>query len=102
MKKLRACVCCRLVKGEDQFVKEGCNNCEFFGMKDDMGRVIQCTSPNFEGLIAILNPYDSWVTKYTQNRNFKPGMYAIDVTGDLTEEIVEILEEYKQSARISN
>ncbi|KAA3488489.1 transcription elongation factor SPT4-like protein 1-like [Gossypium australe] len=48
--ELRACLRCRLVKTYDQFRESGCENCPFSKMDGDNERVVDCTTPNFNGL----------------------------------------------------
>ncbi|KAJ3254928.1 transcription elongation factor spt4 [Boothiomyces macroporosus] len=68
-RKLRACMLCSLVKSFDQFRRDGCENCEdVLNMKDDSDRVMDCTSPTFEG-----------------------GIYAVQVVGKLPMDIQEQL-----------
>ncbi|GAU35166.1 hypothetical protein TSUD_217990 [Trifolium subterraneum] len=47
--ELRACLRCRLVKTYDQFRESGCENCPFLQMDEDQERVVECTTPNFNG-----------------------------------------------------
>lgn len=77
--ELRACLRCRLVKTYDQvsfsllfsrsfgcpceclrsisnwsciqFRESGCENCPFFKMDEDHERVVECTTPNFNGFV---------------------------------------------------
>lgn len=74
--ELRACLRCRLVKTYDQvlslslslclyvalylpslsllqFRESGCENCPFFQMEDDNERVVDCTTPNFNGFVSL-------------------------------------------------
>ena len=39
-----------------QFDESGCENCNFLGMKDNMDRVRECTTPYFEGCVAMMDP----------------------------------------------
>lgn len=49
----------------DQFEMDGCDNCEeFLRMKNNKDNVYDCTSNNFDGLIAVMSPEDSWVCKW--------------------------------------
>lgn len=49
----------------DQFEYDGCDNCEeFLRMKNNKDNVYDCTSNNFDGLIAVMSPEDSWVCKW--------------------------------------
>ena len=66
LKKLRACNECHLVKTEEQvidnlikFKKNGCDNC---------GE--QNYTPNFKGIIAIMNPKGSWAAKWLHKSKY--------------------------------
>lgn len=49
----------------EQFEYDGCDNCEsFLRMKKNKDRVMDCTSNNFDGMIAVMSPEDSWVCKW--------------------------------------
>lgn len=49
----------------DQFENDGCENCEpFTNMKHNRDMVYDCTSSNFEGMIGMCKPEDSWVGKW--------------------------------------
>ena len=76
---LLACRECGLVKSEAQFREEGCENCEGVGIgADEMERI--CT-PDFSGMIAIMNPEKSWCAKWTRKKKCLPGCYALKVEG---------------------
>merc|ERR1711939_330950 len=60
-KKLRACLLCSLVQLPSEFRRDGCPNCEQLSMKGDKDRVLECTTSAIDGLIAVVNPQDSWV-----------------------------------------
>ncbi|KAK4481545.1 hypothetical protein RD792_012446 [Penstemon davidsonii] len=62
--ELRACLRCRLVKTYDQFRESGCENCPFFQMEDDHERVVDCTTPNFTGIISVMDPTKSWAARW--------------------------------------
>ena len=100
LKKLRSCIRCKLIKTEDQFVKEGCPNCPFLQMQGDIHRVIDATSPNFEGMVAITNNERSWVARHLRSSHMAKGIYSITVTGHITSDIQEILDEHNLEARI--
>ena len=87
--KLRACLKCRLIKTEDQWMKEGCDNCEGLDIKNDIDRMINCTSARFEGMISLINPSQSWVAKWNRIEHRVPGCYALDVQGVLPEDVPE-------------
>nr|XP_023869087.1 transcription elongation factor SPT4-like [Salvelinus alpinus] len=68
----------------DQFEYDGCDNCEsYLQMKGNREMVYECTSSSFDGVIAQMSPEDSWVAKWQRISNFKPGVYAVTVTGRL-------------------
>ncbi|KAJ8761942.1 hypothetical protein K2173_006544 [Erythroxylum novogranatense] len=56
----RACLRCRLVKTYDQFRESGCENCPLFKMDEDHERVADCTTPNWEQIISVMDPTRSW------------------------------------------
>ncbi|XP_035792416.1 transcription elongation factor SPT4-like [Anopheles albimanus] len=86
---LRACLSCSLVKTIDQFENDGCDNCEeFLRMKNNRDQVYDCTSNNFDGMIAVMSPDDSWVCKWQRINRFTKGIYAISVSGRLPTNMV--------------
>lgn len=110
LRDLRACKICSLIKviwnnknvifkknclqTLDQFDNEGCENCEdILHLKGNRDRVFDCTSANFDGMIAMMDPADSWVAKWQRVDNFARGMYAISVSGELPDAIKRMLRE---------
>lgn len=84
LRGLRACLVCSLVKTFDQFEYDGCDNCdEFLRMKGNKDNVYDHTSNNFDGIIALMSPEDSWVAKWQRIGRFTRGIYAISVSGNL-------------------
>nr|XP_028564554.1 transcription elongation factor SPT4-A-like [Podarcis muralis] len=76
----------------DQFEFDGCDNCDsYLQMKGNREMVYDCTSSSFDGIIAMMSPEDSWVSKWQRISNFKPGVYAVSVTGRLPQGIVREL-----------
>ena len=61
VKDLRACIHCSLVKATEQFQRDGCENC---GEDVDKKHYDDFTSTNFEGLIAMLDPRNSWAARW--------------------------------------
>lgn len=90
---LRACIRCSLLKTYDQFLQRGCENCPFFQMEGDEDRVKDATTPNFSGMIACLDPKQSWAARWLRISKAIPGCYALSVTGELPEELIVICEE---------
>jgi transcription elongation factor SPT4 len=80
IKKLRACVHCKLLKTEEQFKKEGCENCNSDNTINAMN-YLDHTTTNFEGVIALMQPSVSWVAKWNSIVKYIPGLYAISVSG---------------------
>jgi transcription elongation factor SPT4 len=83
LKGLRACLGCSLVKNYEQFYDSGCENCEWLQIEDSNDRVRDCTTPYFEGCIALVEPKNSWVGRWQQISSFIPGMYAVQLVGEL-------------------
>ena len=78
LKKLRACVKCKLIKTAEQFLEKGCDNCfdiEINGADD----LQDATSTNFSGMIAMIEMRASWVAKRQGLTGLVPGCYCIDV-----------------------
>ena len=108
LKQLRACLVCSLIKTFDQFESDGCDNCELqqfssssyssltlgetvLHLKRNRDNVYDCTSSNFEGMVAACRPEDSWVCRWQRISKFNKGVYAISVQGRLPPAIVSDL-----------
>jgi len=92
LRNLRACLLCSLIKSFDQFQKNGCDNCDvFLQMKGNPDSVYENTSANFDGMIAMMNPQQSWVAKWQRIGSLNPGMYAVSVSGKLQPALVREL-----------
>ncbi|RUS21254.1 Spt4/RpoE2 zinc finger-domain-containing protein [Endogone sp. FLAS-F59071] len=86
-RQVRACLLCSLVKNAAQFRANGCDNCEdIMRMRGSMERVQECTSSNFDGMIAMMRPTDSWVDKFSK------GVYAVRVSGRIPDDVEDELE----------
>jgi len=78
-----------LIKSADMFEEQGCDNCEqFLGLRRNPEKVEECTSANFDGFIAVVDPEESWVCKWQQIKTRIPGLYAVSVSGSLTRETI--------------
>jgi len=95
---------CSLVKTTAQFEENGCENCAFLDMKADRNRVLYCTSPTFDGIIAMMDPPASWVAKWQRIGKFVRGCYAIQVQGKVADEIMQELSKHnlKYQPRVKN
>eukprot|EP00842_Homolaphlyctis_polyrhiza_P003181 jgi/Hompol1/3864/HPOL_003395-RA len=87
-KKLRACMLCGLIKGQSDFRRDGCNNCEdVLRFKNNSERMMECTSANFDGMVAMMKPDASWVARWQRIDKFHKGIYAIRISGRLPADI---------------
>lgn len=78
-----------MIKSADQFEIDGCDNCDnFLQMKGNRENMYTCTSSNFDGMVALTDPPDSWVGKWLRISRFTPGIYAISVSGRLPPDII--------------
>ncbi|OAG31880.1 transcription elongation factor SPT4 [Nematocida displodere] len=91
-KRLRACLGCSLIKTQVQFREEGCENCAYLHMKDNIDNVLDCTTDRFAGLIGLATTKTSWVAKWQHLEGMAPGMYAITIEGDLPESKIMAME----------
>jgi len=92
LKGLRACMRCGLIKTFDQFYDMGCENCPFLDMFEEQEKVSKCTSAFFAGTCAVVDPSQSWMAKWLQIASAKPGLYAVDITGEWDQETRQMLE----------
>ncbi|KAF3545807.1 hypothetical protein DY000_02000389 [Brassica cretica] len=117
--ELRACLRCRLVKTYDQFRDSGCENCPFFKIEEDPERIVDVTTPNFNGYDLISNPQNLnllstvhslyrvlyilgvvFETEVSSNTfgllfpgKFAPGCYALAVSETLSEDMQSLCQE---------
>ncbi|KAI8616749.1 hypothetical protein BC830DRAFT_1167570 [Chytriomyces sp. MP71] len=90
----RACLLCGLIKTKEQFRRSGCDNCEeVLELQGESQRVADCTSAQFDGIVGMTQPNESWVAKWQRCDKFTPGLYAIRVSGRLPDNIIDDLRE---------
>lgn len=77
------------------FKSDGCENCEdILNMKGSNDRVLDCTTTNFTGFVAIASPTNSWTAKWLRVERGAKGIYAMRVGGPgLPEDLVELVRE---------
>mmetsp|Transcript_7724 Transcript_7724/g.23027 ORF Transcript_7724/g.23027 Transcript_7724/m.23027 type:complete len:123 (+) Transcript_7724:79-447(+) len=92
-RRLRACMVTGLVKTEEQWVRDGSENVPFLLSPNEREIVFEVTSPNFDGLVAMMKPDESWVARWQGITTFVPGCYALRVRGTLPEQHRQTLEE---------
>mmetsp|Transcript_49 Transcript_49/g.71 ORF Transcript_49/g.71 Transcript_49/m.71 type:complete len:128 (+) Transcript_49:201-584(+) len=92
MRGLRACIPCLLVKTFTQFYEEGCENCQFLEMEGNRDRCLEVTTDQFEGLVSVMKPKESWVGRWIRVSKLLPGCYAIKVNAELDPRTEEELE----------
>jgi len=70
------------------FKKEGCPNCEeIVQIQGSAEKVAKSTSAQFDGIIALTNPPESWVARWQRTGKYVQGLYAVRVTGRITQEL---------------
>jgi transcription elongation factor SPT4 len=83
-----------LTHSSQKFISSGCPNCEaVLSMSNSPETVGEVTSANFNGMIALTTPDQSWVAKWQRIDGYVPGMYAVQVIGTLPRQYVQDLQE---------
>lgn len=89
MKNLRACIRCRIIMTKDQFLQLGCPTCrEVLNMVDNEGRVVACTTTQFQGNFAVIRP-GTFASRFNGLDRRRPGCYALAVQGTIPETMRE-------------
>mmetsp|Transcript_5774 Transcript_5774/g.14042 ORF Transcript_5774/g.14042 Transcript_5774/m.14042 type:complete len:234 (+) Transcript_5774:103-804(+) len=86
-KTLRACLQCRTVMNREQFFEMGCPNCKELPMQGNDGRVVACTTANFQGFISLIRP-GAFLSRFTGLEHRRPGCYALTVKGSIPDNIL--------------
>jgi len=91
---LRACMVCSIIQLQSKFISDGCPNCEpILNMSGSPDIVLDVTSANFNGTIAVMDPSVSWVAKWQRVDQYVTGMYAVQVIGTLPQQYVQDLQD---------
>ena len=82
MKKLRACIYCKIVLCTEQWRKNRvCPNCpDSRGLLD--------TSDCFQSMISLILPRKSWIAEWQEMTELIPGVYAMSVSCDAGDDLV--------------
>jgi transcription elongation factor SPT4 len=92
-RNMRACMVCSVVRTQQQFLTQGCPNCEeFLELAGNPEQINDCTSQVFEGLITVADTSKSWVARYQRLEGYQPGVYATQVEGILPDDIIGLIE----------
>jgi transcription elongation factor SPT4 len=92
-RNMRACMVCSIVRTQQQFMTQGCPNCEdVLELVGNADQINDCTSQVFEGLISVADTSRSWVARYQRLEGYVPGVYATQVEGILPEDVLAAVE----------
>ena len=68
---LRACMLCSLIQTSADFKRHGCPNCdEVLQLRGSLDRVQMYTTNQFEGVIAVIDPEQSWVARWQRTGEY--------------------------------
>lgn len=92
-RNMRACMVCSIVRTQNQFLTQGCPNCEeIIELAGNPEQINDCTSQVFEGLITVADTSRSWVARYQRLEGYVPGVYATQVEGILPDDVIGLVE----------
>ena len=80
-------------------MEAGCDNCEFFQITDDRGRVVECTAAHYSGVCAVIDPKSSWTAKWLRLGKLVPGCYALEINDDVPDAVATEIEERMDAGR---
>mmetsp|Transcript_5022 Transcript_5022/g.7456 ORF Transcript_5022/g.7456 Transcript_5022/m.7456 type:complete len:107 (+) Transcript_5022:44-364(+) len=88
LKKLRACLNCKLIKEVEKFEENGCENCKNLVTSENCHNYLTQT---FDGMIGVaksnISRNESWVARYNDIENLVTGIYAVNVYGTTQDEM---------------
>lgn len=89
---LRACLLCATIKTYDEFLTDGCDNCEkYLRMMGQPNTVMECTTQYYSGRLLLLKPNESWVGDRLRHHSHAMGLYALQIFGVLPDYIQDEL-----------
>ena len=94
LRGLRVCKVCSRIKSIEQFLRDGCDNCEpYLKFKRNREAVNECNSQSFDGMISLMSSTESWFAKWQRIEHCVPCVYAVSVSGELSGDIVKGLKD---------
>eukprot|EP00448_Togula_jolla_P010792 CAMPEP_0170606348 /NCGR_PEP_ID=MMETSP0224-20130122/20466_1 /TAXON_ID=285029 /ORGANISM="Togula jolla, Strain CCCM 725" /LENGTH=209 /DNA_ID=CAMNT_0010931427 /DNA_START=157 /DNA_END=783 /DNA_ORIENTATION=- len=74
---------------KEQFFQTGCPSpeCEGLSMVENDGRVVACTTTNYQGFISMMRP-GAFVSRFSGIDKRRPGCYALSVKGRIPDFIL--------------
>jgi len=61
-------------------------------LKGSLERVDGCTTVQFDGIVAVIDPEKSWVARWQRTSKYVRGMYAVRVKGRIPDDVEAELE----------
>ena len=77
----------------------GLRELPFLELAERQDRVQSCTTSNFEGMVAMMKPDDSWVARWEGISRNLPGVYAMRLEGEMPPQIMQFLRDKRISCR---
>merc|ERR1712232_72819 len=73
------CLSCKILKNLIQFYEQGCENCTWLHLKGNNHLIGELTTSKFSGVMAVINPLNSWIARWYHISNGVPGLYAMKI-----------------------